>query len=102
MGEHERERQLCLSAIIELAGTVWDCRTEIRAICEQPRLALQVFSWQRQMKRRGLQRNTAYLVRPDGYLAVVAPPDQTEIGMSLSANSDLRRPRAQFRRSSSG
>jgi hypothetical protein len=30
------------------------------------------------MKGHGLQRNTVYLVRPDGYLAVVAPPGQTE------------------------
>ena len=31
-----------------------------------------------QMERCGLQRDTVYLVRPDGYLAVVAAPDQTE------------------------
>jgi tRNA1(Val) A37 N6-methylase TrmN6 len=30
------------------------------------------------MERCGLQRDTVYLVRPDGYLAVVAAPDQTE------------------------
>jgi hypothetical protein len=51
---------------------------EIRAICEQRGLALQIFGWQRQMERCGLQRDTVYLVRPDGYLAVVAAPDQTE------------------------
>jgi hypothetical protein len=51
---------------------------EIRARCEQRGLALQIFGWQRQMERCGLQRDTVYLVRPDGYLAVVAAPDQTE------------------------
>jgi 2-polyprenyl-6-methoxyphenol hydroxylase-like FAD-dependent oxidoreductase len=63
---------------------------EIRAICALRGLALQVFGWQRQMKRRGLQRNTVYLVRPDGYLAVVAPPDQTEALTSYFDKHNIR------------
>ncbi len=44
---------------------------EIRAICEQRRLPLHVFRWQRDMGRSGLRRDAVYLVRPDGYVAVV-------------------------------
>jgi hypothetical protein len=76
MGEHGRERQLCLSEIIELVRTrVRDRRIGDPRNREKRGLALQVFGWQRQMKRRGLQRDTVYLVRPDGYPAVAAPPN---------------------------
>jgi 2-polyprenyl-6-methoxyphenol hydroxylase-like FAD-dependent oxidoreductase len=44
---------------------------EIRAICEQRRLPLHVFGWRRDMGRSGLRRDAVYLVRPDGYVAVV-------------------------------
>jgi 2-polyprenyl-6-methoxyphenol hydroxylase-like FAD-dependent oxidoreductase len=44
---------------------------EIRAICEQRRLPLHVFGWRRDTGRRGLRRDAVYLVRPDGYVAVV-------------------------------
>jgi hypothetical protein len=48
-----------------------DVGLEIRAICEQRRLPLHVFGWQRDMGRSGLQRDAVYLVRPDGYVAMV-------------------------------
>jgi 2-polyprenyl-6-methoxyphenol hydroxylase-like FAD-dependent oxidoreductase len=44
---------------------------EIRAICEQRRLPLHVFGWQRATSRSGLRRDAVYLVRPDGYIAMV-------------------------------
>jgi len=44
---------------------------EIRAICQQRRLPLSVFGWQRAMGRSGLRRDVVYLVRPDGYVAMV-------------------------------
>ena len=44
---------------------------EIRAICEQRRLPLHIFGWQRDMGRSGLRRDAVYLVRPDGYVAMV-------------------------------
>jgi hypothetical protein len=43
----------------------------IRAICEQRQLPLHVSTWQRSMARSGLQRDAVYLVRPDGYVALV-------------------------------
>ncbi len=44
---------------------------EIRAICEQRRLPLHIFGWQPGMRGSGLQRDAVYLVRPDGYVAMV-------------------------------
>jgi hypothetical protein len=76
MGESDNFASLkLLSWQVHVYGTAGP---EIRAICEQRGLALQIFCWQRQMERCGLQRDTVYLVRPDGYLAVVAAPDRTE------------------------
>ena len=46
---------------------------EIRAVCNERRLALHVFPWRRETDRSGLRRNAAYLVRPDGYVGLVDP-----------------------------
>jgi 2-polyprenyl-6-methoxyphenol hydroxylase-like FAD-dependent oxidoreductase len=43
---------------------------QMRALCSERRLPLHVFPWRPEMKRAGLQRNAAYLVRPDGYVAL--------------------------------
>ena len=42
---------------------------EMQAVCKERRLRLQVFPWRPEMRRAGLRCNTAYLVRPDGYVA---------------------------------
>jgi 2-polyprenyl-6-methoxyphenol hydroxylase-like FAD-dependent oxidoreductase len=42
----------------------------MRAWCNERRLPLHVFPWRPEMKRAGLQRDAAYLVRPDGYVAL--------------------------------
>jgi hypothetical protein len=36
---------------------------------------LYVFPWNAEAKRAGLKRNAAYLVRPDGYVAVAGLPE---------------------------
>ena len=46
-------------------------RAEIRAMCESRRLPLHMFAWRRDMGRTGLRRDAVYLVRPDGYIAMV-------------------------------
>ena len=51
---------------------------EIRAICEQQRLPLHVFGWESAMGRSDLQRDAVYLVRPDGYVAMVDSEGQAE------------------------
>jgi hypothetical protein len=43
---------------------------EMRALCESRKLPLHVFPWSAEMRRAGLWRNAAYLVRPDGYVGL--------------------------------
>jgi 2-polyprenyl-6-methoxyphenol hydroxylase-like FAD-dependent oxidoreductase len=42
----------------------------MRALCNERRLPLHVFPWRPEMERAALRRNAAYLVRPDGYVAL--------------------------------
>ena len=42
----------------------------LAAACRQRGLALHVFPWRSSMRRAGLARNAAYLVRPDGHVAL--------------------------------
>jgi hypothetical protein len=44
---------------------------EIRTLCAERRLPLHDFAWSPNLGRAGLRRNAAYLVRPDGYIALV-------------------------------
>jgi hypothetical protein len=39
--------------------------------CQAMGLPLHVFAWQPAMRKAGLTRNALYLIRPDGYLALV-------------------------------
>jgi 2-polyprenyl-6-methoxyphenol hydroxylase-like FAD-dependent oxidoreductase len=48
-----------------------DAAPEIRAVCEARKLPLHVFPWSPDMDRSGLLRDAVYLVRPDGYIALV-------------------------------
>jgi len=48
-----------------------EAKPEIEAVCRERRLALHVFPWRAAMRRAGLRRDVSYLVRPDGYLALV-------------------------------
>jgi 2-polyprenyl-6-methoxyphenol hydroxylase-like FAD-dependent oxidoreductase len=45
---------------------------EIRALCGERDLPVHEFRWEPAMKRAGFRRNAVYLVRPDGYVALVA------------------------------
>ena len=60
---------------------------QMRATCEERRLPLHVFPWRREMRRAGIRRNAAYLVRPDGYLALA---DVTGSAAKLAAYLDAR------------
>jgi 2-polyprenyl-6-methoxyphenol hydroxylase-like FAD-dependent oxidoreductase len=44
--------------------------SEMRAMCAARKLPLHVFPWRAEMRRTGLWRNAAYLVRPDGYVGL--------------------------------
>jgi 2-polyprenyl-6-methoxyphenol hydroxylase-like FAD-dependent oxidoreductase len=43
---------------------------EMRTVCETRKLPLHVFPWRAEMRRTGLWRNAAYLIRPDGYVGM--------------------------------
>jgi 2-polyprenyl-6-methoxyphenol hydroxylase-like FAD-dependent oxidoreductase len=60
---------------------------QMRALCEERGLPLHVFPWRPEMRRGGIRRNAAYLVRPDGYLALV---DVTGSAAKLAAYLDAR------------
>jgi 2-polyprenyl-6-methoxyphenol hydroxylase-like FAD-dependent oxidoreductase len=47
-----------------------DAAPEIQAMCEGRKLPLHVFPWRPEKGGTGLRRNAAYLVRPDGYVAL--------------------------------
>ena len=46
---------------------------DVQIFCTERKLSLHVFSWQSQMSTAGLRRDTLYLVRPDGYIALADP-----------------------------
>jgi len=60
---------------------------QMRATCDERRLPLHVFPWRPEMRRAGIRRNAAYLVRPDGYLALA---DVTGSAAKLAAYLDAR------------
>lgn len=45
----------------------------LTALCRARGLTLHRFPWRPAMRRAGLRRDALYLVRPDGYIALVAP-----------------------------
>ena len=47
--------------------------SRISAICSARGLPLHGFAWRPAIARAGLKRNAAYLVRPDGYVALADP-----------------------------
>ena len=65
-----------------------EATSEIRAACEERKMPLHVFPWRAEMGRAGLRRNAAYLVRPDGYVALAdAEGSATSIGSYLDARN---------------
>jgi hypothetical protein len=46
---------------------------ELQTACDARQLSLHVFPWRREMGKNGLGRDAAYLVRPDGYVALADP-----------------------------
>jgi 2-polyprenyl-6-methoxyphenol hydroxylase-like FAD-dependent oxidoreductase len=47
-----------------------DVPIAVRVVCDEHGLPLHRFAWEDAMKRVGLARNTGYLIRPDGYIAL--------------------------------
>ncbi len=51
-----------------------EARQAVRQECAARGLSLHAFPWDTKTKRAGLEPNAAYLVRPDGYVALAAEP----------------------------
>ncbi|HEY1768862.1 MAG TPA: FAD-dependent monooxygenase [Chthoniobacterales bacterium] len=45
-------------------------KDDLAKACSELRLALHVFDWRDEMKRAGFREDAAYLIRPDGYVAL--------------------------------
>ena len=52
---------------------------EVRAVCAARDLPFHEFRWASAMKHAGLHRNALYLVRPDGYVGLVAPDQSATV-----------------------
>jgi 2-polyprenyl-6-methoxyphenol hydroxylase-like FAD-dependent oxidoreductase len=65
-----------------------DAASEIRVACAARGLPLHVFPWLPATARAGLQRNAAYLVRPDGYVALAHPEGNAR---AIASYLDARR-----------
>lgn len=64
-----------------------DPRPDLVAACAARQLPLHAFPWRRACRQAGLRRNAAYLVRPDGYVAVADPyASAAKLGSYLDAH----------------
>jgi len=46
--------------------------------CRQKEIELHIFDWEEKFTAGGLRKDTVYLLRPDQYVAVIAPPEGAE------------------------
>jgi 2-polyprenyl-6-methoxyphenol hydroxylase-like FAD-dependent oxidoreductase len=59
---------------------------DLTALADSRQIPLHVFAWHSAMERAGLNRDSAYLVRPDGYVALAEPQaSAAAIGAFLDA-----------------
>ena len=70
-----------------------DASLELRAMCDARKLPLQAFPWNPEMGRVGLSRNAAYLVRPDGYVAVAEPESSVTMIASFLDSRGITQPK---------
>jgi hypothetical protein len=50
-----------------------EAAADLKALADGRQMPLHVFAWHSAMERAGLKRDSAYLVRPDGYVALAEP-----------------------------
>ena len=61
----------------------------LQAVCGQRKLALHVFPWRPEIEATGLRRDAAYLIRPDGYVALADADARAEaVAAYFDARSD--------------
>lgn len=76
-----------LTSLDWLVHVYGDAAPEIHGMCDVRKLSLRVFQWRPEMLRAGLRRNAVYLVRPDGYVALV---DATGSARMVTSYLDAR------------
>lgn len=64
--------------------------SELQQLCAQRNLPLHTLSWSAEMGSAGLQRNAAYLIRPDGYIGLAEPIGDAHIFTSYLDARKLR------------
>jgi 2-polyprenyl-6-methoxyphenol hydroxylase-like FAD-dependent oxidoreductase len=72
-GDGSRDNFSPLTSLDWQVHVYGEAAAEVQSICDNRNLPLHVFPWRRETARAGLRRNAAYLVRPDGYVALADP-----------------------------
>ena len=68
------QRQLRTLTRLEWQVHVYgEASPKLASACRSENLPLHVFQWRTGMERSGLMRDAAYLVRPDGHVALADP-----------------------------
>jgi 2-polyprenyl-6-methoxyphenol hydroxylase-like FAD-dependent oxidoreductase len=73
MGPNGKDNFSALTALKWQVHVYGDAAPEIRTMCARRQLPLHAFPWGAAMSRTGLRRDAAYLIRPDGYVALAEP-----------------------------
>ena len=68
-----------------------DAPSQLKSVCEAQGLKLHVFPWNREAREAGLLRNAAYVVRPDGHVAIM---DRQADSTTIRAYFDLWKPKS--------
>jgi 2-polyprenyl-6-methoxyphenol hydroxylase-like FAD-dependent oxidoreductase len=74
----ETDNFSCLSSMDWQIHCYGDANSALKTMCDDRGIALHVFCWESAMKKAGLQRNAAYVIRPDGHIGIVDPKADTE------------------------
>ena len=73
MGDGAADNHAALDALDWQVHVYGACAPGLRRACGGRGLALHVFAWRPAMRHAGLRRDAAYLVRPDGHVALADP-----------------------------
>jgi 2-polyprenyl-6-methoxyphenol hydroxylase-like FAD-dependent oxidoreductase len=73
IGQGEDDNFAALASMNWQLHVYGDPAADLRALADARRISLHVFPWGAATRQSGLMRNAAYLIRPDGYIAVADP-----------------------------